>query len=215
MSLRRPPRAAFPNPPRFGDNPRTGWIMSPELEGIRTELEAVSRSAQRLCAGLDERQLSWRPQPGRWSLAENLVHLNVANQLYLTSIDQSIDDARRRGLVGSGPFRQDFVGRWFIRMVEPPFRIRTKAPQKIVPLLQGPATETLPQFLRCQERVVERLARAEGLDLERARLVSPFASLLRMNLLSAFGVVTSHERRHLFQMEHIRRELAAAHVAGA
>lgn len=189
--------------------------MSPELEGVRAELDAVSRAAQRLCAGLDERQLSWRPQPGRWSLAENLVHLNVTNQIYLTSIDQTIDDARRKGIVGSGPFRQDFVGRWFIWTVEPPFRIKSKAPRNIVPVLQGPATDALPQFLRCQERIIQRLERAEGLDLARARFVSPFASLLRMNLLSAFGVVTSHERRHLFQMEHIRRELEAAHVKAA
>lgn len=182
--------------------------MQSDLETIRRELAAVNDDAQRLCADLTEEQLGWRPQPGRWSIAENLVHLNVATQSNVPAIDQALEDARRKGLHGSGPYPLGMMGTLFVRYLEPPYRIKTKAPTSIVPLLQGPASEALPQFLRSQELMLTRTQAAEGIDLGRARFTSPFASLLRMSVIAAFCGTTAHERRHLWAAWKLRKMLA-------
>lgn len=186
--------------------------MKKTLDEIRSEVAAVSANAQKLCAGLTEEQLSWRPQPGKWSIAENLAHLNVTTQLYVPHIQRAVERARQRALNGSGAFDLGLIGNIFVSYLEPPFRIRTKAPKAIRPLLQGPASDALPQFLRSQELFLNIIDSAEGLDLGRAVFVSPFSSLFRMKLIAAFATVPAHARRHLWIAGKIREMLPTTSV---
>ncbi len=178
--------------------------LVPELEKIRRAIEAVNADVRKVTDDLSEEQLAWRPQPGRWSIAENLVHLNLGTQSYIPEFDRTIEDARARGLRGEGPFGVGLIGRLFVGYLEPPYRMKSKAPRMIAPLLQGTAKEAVQQFLRSQEALLTRVEAANGLDLGRARFISPLASALRMNLLAAFATVTAHQRRHLWQSWHIR-----------
>ena len=181
--------------------------MKKSLDEIRSEVAAVSANAQKLCAGLTEEQLSWRPQPGKWSIAENLVHLNVTTQLYVPHIRRAVERARQRTLDGSGAFDLGLMGNLFVSYLEPPFRMKTKAPKAIRPLLQGPASSVLPQFLRSQELFLNIIDSAEGLDLGRAVFISPFSSLFRMKLIAAFATVPAHARRHLWIATKIRGKI--------
>ena len=181
--------------------------MKKSLHDIRSELAAIDAEAQRLCSGLSEEQLSWRPQPGKWSIAENLAHLNITTQTYVPSIQRAMQSARERGLKGSGAFDLGFTGKLFVGYLEPPFKVKTKAPKVIQPLLQGPAIDALPQFLRGQEAFAKLVDSAEGIDCGRAGFVSPFASILRMKLIAAFATVTAHDRRHLWIIGRIREQM--------
>ena len=42
---------------------------------LRAELCAVNAEATAICEGLMGEQLAWRPDPAKWSIAENLIHL--------------------------------------------------------------------------------------------------------------------------------------------
>ena len=181
--------------------------MTSSLEKIRSEIDAVDEDAKSLCAGLTEEQLRWRPQPGRWSIAENLIHLNVTTQSNVPAVQQAISRARGQGLSGQGTFSLGILGTVFSKYLEPPYRLRSKAPTAIEPILQGPATEALPQFLRSQELMRKCVDAAEGIDLGRATFTSPFASFLKMSLIGAFCVSTAHERRHLWAAWKVREAL--------
>ena len=181
--------------------------LVPQLEEIRQEVNDINQRAAELCAGLSEEELAWRPEPGRWSVAENLLHLRVVAQVFLPAIDQAIEEARRRNLYGQGPFDLGLMGRFYVWYVQPPVRIRLPSPEPLRPLLTGPATEALPQFLESQQWIVERIEAANGLDLNRTRITSPLASFVRMNLLAFFTVGNGHERRHLWQAENVRKQL--------
>jgi len=183
--------------------------LVPELEKLRQEAEAASAQARSLCEGLAEEQLGWREKPGRWSIAENLIHLETTTQVMLPNLDRAIDDARCRGLLSNGPFRLGLLGKFYLWYVEPPPPIRLPAPPMLRPLLEGPALEALPRFLRSQELMLERLERANGIDIARARFISPMASYIRMSLYALFAVFTAHERRHLWQAGNVRRQLPA------
>ena len=183
--------------------------MKKSLQEIRTEVAAVNEQAQRLCVGLTEEQLGWRPQAGKWSIAENLVHLNITTQLYVPHIQKALELGRKKGLKGSGEFDFGVIGKWFVGYLEPPFRMKSKAPKVIRPILQGPASDSLPQFLRSQELFLKQVEAAEGVDLGRAVFVSPFSSLLRMKLIAAFAAIPAHARRHLWIAGKIREKLTA------
>jgi hypothetical protein len=181
--------------------------MKKSLDEIRAEIKAGDAEAQRLCEGLTEAQLAWRQQPGKWSIAENLAHLNMTTQTYVPGIQRCLQMARERGVTGSGAFDLGLTGKLFVQYLEPPFKVKTKAPKAIQPILQGPAKDALPQFLRGQEAFAKLVDSAEGVDCGRVVFVSPFASILRMKLIAAFASVTAHDRRHLWTIQRIREQM--------
>jgi hypothetical protein len=59
----------------------------------------------------------------------------------------------------------------------------------------------VPEFLEQQARLVAALRAAEGLDLTRAKIASPFDRRVKYNIFAAFRIVETHERRHVLQAE--------------
>jgi hypothetical protein len=188
--------------------------LPPELEKILQEAAENERRLVALAKDLGEKQLDWRPEPGRWSIAEILIHLRLTNEACLPAVDRAIEDARRKKLYAKGPCRLGWMGRFFVWYVEPPPVIRLPAPAVLRPLVAEPAGEALPRLLDSRRHVLARLEAANGLDLERARFVSPFASFVKMSLLALFSVFTAHERRHLWQGENVRRSLTEKPALG-
>ncbi|MFQ5740912.1 MAG: DinB family protein, partial [Acidobacteriota bacterium] len=76
--------------------------LVPELAKVRREIEDISAQASTLCGPLSKEELAWRPHTGRWSIAENLVHLQVTTDTFLPSVDRAIEAARKRRLYSQG-----------------------------------------------------------------------------------------------------------------
>ncbi|MBV9774890.1 MAG: DinB family protein [Gemmatimonadetes bacterium] len=180
---------------------------SPTLEDYRRQLDAIRRDADDLLGGLSDAQFNWRPDPHRWAVAECVSHLNVSGAAYLPALDRSIADAREHGLTGGKPFRPGLLGGWMTRSMEPPPRMRMRAPKSILPAAPDrPLAEVQAEFMALQDELERRFRDAEGVDLRRARVTSPVASFLRVRLGDAFGFLLSHERRHLWQARRVREE---------
>jgi DinB superfamily len=82
------------------------------------ENTANIEKAKSLTAGLSAAQMNWRPQPGKWSIAQNLAHLNFGYQ-YFDTIASSIAAARAKGIIGNGPFRYGWLSSWVMKSQEP------------------------------------------------------------------------------------------------
>jgi hypothetical protein len=177
--------------------------VSDEIE--RRGVEA-KRQLDELAALFDhhgDAALRWRPEPNRWSIAEHVAHLGLTNRPYLDAIDEAIERARASGLLGSGPFRYGWLGNRFVRSMEPPpgFRIRTF--KRLVPSLDRAAADALVGFEVAQRRLMESLERAEGVDLGRAKIRSPFFKLLKLSVGQAFDVILAHNRRHVWHVDRV------------
>lgn len=180
-----------------------------ELSVCREGFRANRERARALASGLASSRMLWKPGEGVWSIAECLLHLNITGRLYLAPIDRSIEDARRLGLTGEGPFRHGWLGNWFVRAVGPDVRARFPAPRIFRPPPPSGDTETiLKEFERLGRDLEQRLLGARGLHLARARVASPVMPLVRVSLGQAFAVVEAHERRHLAQAERVRASAA-------
>lgn len=175
-----------------------------QLDDYRRQLEANSRDARALADGLAASRFNWRPELGRWSIAECLAHLCTANRHYLHPIDEAIEKARARGWTGEGPFRYGFLSNAMVRGMEPPVTHRTRAPRAFRPPPEFAPESVLPSFLAVQDELARRIENARGLDLRRARVVSPITRLLRLNLGAAFALIAAHNRRHLWQARQVR-----------
>lgn len=180
--------------------------MTEELQGYLRQIDAAKREGQALVAGLSQAQLNWRPGAERWSIAECLVHLNIAVTKTLPAFDRAIARGRARGLVGQGPFRYGWFANWMVRSMEPPPKRRMKTFKifQVPPGATHSAAQVLPEFLRVRDQLAERVRQADGLDLRRPRVVSPVTPLLRMPLGAYFAFVIAHDRRHLWQARQVR-----------
>jgi len=69
---------------------------------------------------------------------------------------------------------------------------------------EGTAASIEAEFRAAHAQVVERLARARGLHLARAKVKSPFMPLVSYSLGHAFAIIAAHGRRHLWQGERVR-----------
>jgi len=177
--------------------------MAPELEALRAQFEALSAEAAALVGPLSDAQFAWSPAPGVWSVGQCIEHLNVTARAYLPSLDQGIASAIRSGVYGTGPFTYNLLGRMMVRSMEPPPLWRFKAPA----IFRPPATpealrtrgEIMAGFRGFQVQYMDRLRQANGVDLAKAKVVSPASRLLHLSLGSGFALQIAHERRHLWQ----------------
>lgn len=184
--------------------------LTPEIDDLRRQFEQISAEADALVEPLSDTQFAWRPEPGTWSVAECLEHMNATARVYLPVLDDGIADAIRNGAYGEGPFRYNWVGRILTRVIEPPPRLRLTASPPTQPGPERPKRETLAGFRAYQVQYVDRLRQANGVDLARARARSPVAAWLgiplgwvMIPLGSAFAAMAAHERRHLRQARRI------------
>lgn len=180
---------------------RTGPV--PELEEYLRQVEAQKTEAAELVRGLGPDQFLWRPRPEKWSIGEHLAHLPRATRPYLEAIEAAVGKARDGGLLSDGPYRFSWFGSWFIRSMEPPPRMRIRTMKSLEPVVAHDPAAVLQEFLAVQDDVAAAIRAADGVDLVKARIRSPFFKPIRLGVGQAFGVLLAHNRRHFWHMRQV------------
>ncbi len=176
-----------------------------DLQQLLDELDAVDRAVDILVAPLSDAQFFWQPNEGRsWSIAQCLEHLAVGNTIYGDGIAAGLEAARARGLTGGGPIASSIFGRLFVSSMEPPVKRRMRAPSKILPPPDMTREEIMRSFREAHARIRDQIRAAAGTDVNRATFMNPFIRVVRMRVGTAFRVITSHDRRHVWQAENVR-----------
>jgi hypothetical protein len=169
---------------------------------ITDEFRLASERAVALCRRLDVLELTRRPAPESWSVAECLTHLRISSEAYYPAWRDAIGRARQAGARASGAeYRLDFTGRLLKWVLEPPPKFHFPAPANFQPVEVGAVEEVLPKFLSSQEQVLDYIRQGEGLPLDRMKITSPFSKNVRYSVWSSFVVTAAHQRRHLLQAE--------------
>jgi alkyl sulfatase BDS1-like metallo-beta-lactamase superfamily hydrolase len=179
------------------------------LEALETEFEEATDRARRLVDSTDPRRFTVRPNPSSWSAAECIAHLSVSTDMFLPVLRKALDEAKQLGVAENVKLSMDWIGavlRWFL---EPPVRSRVKTTAPLVPRAVRAKKEAFAEFISLQTKLVDMLHEARGLDLRRAKIVSPFDKRVKYNVYSAFRIVAAHQRRHLWQAE---QALAALNI---
>lgn len=174
-----------------------------ELRDVHEQIEDLRGQLQQLLFGVSEAAFLWRPEARRWSISECLVHLNTTAALYISAIDRAIAVSQPATAEQELP-RRGFLGRWMLNALEPPVTRRFKAPGAFAPDGPKPLDEVVPEFIRYQDEIQQRLTAARDLDLWRTKVKSPAVPLLKFSLGETFAIIGAHERRHLVQAEAVK-----------
>jgi hypothetical protein len=177
--------------------------MQNDAQDLQQQLAAIKADTENLLAGLNDAQFNWRPDANHWSIAQCLDHLNVLGYLYLEQFPAKIAAGPR--LTGAPNYQMGWLSRFFIKKMEPPVTTKFKAPPPFVPAPEKPLDEVAPKFFQLQDQLAEQINAARNVDWSRVKLVSPASKLIHFNLTAAFAVLTSHERRHLWQAWQVRK----------
>jgi hypothetical protein len=169
------------------------------------EIRAMIPRAGEAMDGLSADQLNWKPAEGSWSIAECIDHLNVSNEHYAAAIEAAIANGPPPRARSSMP-KLGMLERWFLKQMEPPAKMKVKAPGKFRPArAQLDKAQLLDPWRATHERLAELAERAEAVDLERTKVTSPVSSLFKFSLAAMLQVLPAHDRRHLWQAGNVRR----------
>lgn len=171
---------------------------------LKSQIDAIVAQKDALVAGLNANQKSWRPQDGAWSIAECLDHLNRTLTVYLRPMRVTFERERHSASLPPKGFRLGFLGRKFVQLLEPPYRLKVKAPKSVVPPSNIDPFEVEAEFNRLRLDLRGFLLEASGVDMGGIRFASPMASMLKLNLAEGCAIALAHDRRHLWQAENVR-----------
>jgi DinB superfamily len=171
------------------------------LTEVERELNEATARAWTLVRSTDPRLFTVRPHPHSWSAAECLSHLSISSEMFLPVLAEALETAEKRGIVSDKPPKMDLLGRVLRWFLEPPIRQRLKTAAPFVPKSVRAKNEAFGEFSSLQERLLQMLRDARGIDLGKVKVVSPFDKRVRYNVYSAFRIIAAHQRRHLWQAE--------------
>ncbi|MEK6325053.1 MAG: DinB family protein [Acidobacteriota bacterium] len=182
-------------------------MLVEDLQNYRRQFESIKTDAQSLLGDLTGLQFNWHPSPDRWSIAQCIDHLVVTGRDSLSNIHRAINQARSKGLFSQGPFRYGLMEKWFVRQMEPPARMRFKAPKAYMPSGDQSYAEIVTSFYSLQEEFLQGIDEASGIDLSRTKVSNAVSWWFRLSLGQELAFNAAHERRHLWQAWGVKKEL--------
>jgi hypothetical protein len=187
--------------------------MENATAALQLEIAESRRRAQELVNGLTPDQLTRRPDPSKWSIAECFAHLNMTAATVQPLIGKAIAHGRKENLLGKGPFKLGSKGKLLIWIATPPPKFRMRAPKSVAPPVSIPEPGRLLEvFMKAQDDWARLWQDADGLDLARIN-IGPLFSPFRCHVSASFPWMMAHQSRHLLQAENVKRQIVSAAVA--
>ena len=152
----------------------------------------------RSLAQLPTDRLRQRPAPGNWNALECLEHLNRLNAPYHERIAGALADASDKPAVPT--FTSSWIGNKMATSMKPvPGTKAVPTLQKMNPLGVSLDRSVLDRFVADQRQLKDFIVQARGVNLNRVKIRSPLAWVLRLRLGDTLRLLTYHDWRHLEQ----------------
>jgi hypothetical protein len=166
-----------------------------------SEIDAVERDARAVLDGLTAQQANHQPEPGRWSIAQNIEHAAKTAIPYIERIEEGLREPGARTL------RAGFLAKLLVRSMEPPPRMRVKTFRSLEPSPAVDVERAIDEFIAVHERLAEAIRTNEQADFLKASFRSPYMALFSVRLDQGVDTLLAHARRHLWQARQVRRAI--------
>jgi len=172
------------------------------LPEVRDALQAEARDTQATFGTLDARQLNWKPEAARWSVAQCFLHLFTANALLLQAAEDALRNPRS-SVWQRVPLLPRIFGQLMIRSQGPTVVGRYTAPPKAQPITSEIDADIIGRFVDQQHGAAEWLREVDEREAGRVIMVSPFVRVVTYSVLDGFRLVVAHNRRHFEQARRV------------
>jgi len=172
------------------------------LAEVRAGLESMAQETRATFGGFDARQLNWRADAARWTVAQCFEHLLTANRLMFQAAAAALDHARPRTLWQRLPVLPGVLGRMLIRSQAPSGARKFTAPSKAQPATSDIAADIIQRFVEQQSDAVA-LVPLDERDAACAIMTSPFIRVVTYSVLDGWRLILAHDRRHFEQARRV------------
>jgi hypothetical protein len=172
------------------------------LESLQENVRNIILQASPL-QHLQNVQLQQMPQPGKWSIAQVLEHLNIYSRYYSAAIEKKLH------LNQTEPneiFTPGWLGNYFTNLMQPKNGVITKkmkAPKNAIPSPQPNGIKMLEEFIGHQHHFLNLLQIAKKANLDYIRIPISLTQLVKLKLGDTFRFVVAHEQRHFVQIKNV------------
>jgi len=175
------------------------------LAAVQAGLEAVATEAQATFGRFDARQLNWRPDATRWSVAQCLEHLLAANRLMVLAAQDALDGSKSRSLWQRLPLVPGLFGRMLIRSQAPQSARKFTASPLATPASSDIAADIVDRFIAQDHELVRWLRQLDEDRARRAIMTSPFVGFITYSVLDGARLILAHDHRHIQQAGRVLR----------
>ncbi len=163
-------------------------------KGVRY-LEQTRDGVVAATKGLSEAQMKFKPAPDRWSVAETLEHIALAEDFLMQNVTEKVMKAP------AGPADRDTaqIDAMVLAMV-PDRSHKAQAPPELVPTGRWSPSETLDHFLKSRARTIAFMKSTP--DLRQHVTNSPIGQPLDAYEWLLF--IAAHSERHTKQIDEVK-----------
>lgn len=190
---------------KLSDAQITRKVQNPHLKVLLENVQVIISATTALYENSSKAQLTWKPKPEVWNAVQCLDHLIVTGNLYHPRIRQAIEKARENRLLEKKPFRPSLFGKLFIQSVSPKSKLKLKTFNIFKPEVNASNPHNYQVFIQQEQELIELIKRADGLDLNKVKIMSPLSRLLKLSIGEAFWLLVMHQQRHLLQAKNLRK----------
>lgn len=144
------------------------------------------------------------PAPGRWSVVQNIEHLNTYGRYYLPRIKKAIVENTKKYEPSYTP---GWLGNYFTNTMLPGkngmIKNKMKAFKNHIPPPDLDSHTVLNEFLKQEEELLDLLQKAKKVPLGRIRIPISIASFITLKLGDTFRFFIAHHQRHFVQINNI------------
>jgi hypothetical protein len=178
------------------------------LKDVIKDLREIEETTISEFQDLSEEDLIWKPSPDKWSIAEALQHIIIANSIYIRDIEKRLQKAEVKTI--EYPINFSITGKLFLYAVDPKYKWKVPAPKIFKPLKENKVEngeETVEDFLKLQEKIVAIARKACAYDHQHVHTYSPLSKLLKFNVGEQLYIMMRHTKRHINQALRVKNKL--------
>jgi hypothetical protein len=173
------------------------------LAQVRSGLDAMARDTLATFGRLDARQLNWRPDASRWSVAQCFEHVLTANRLMFQAADAALDETQPRTIWQRLPILPGVLGRMLIRSQAPDATRKFTAAPQAQPATSDIAADIITRIAEQHRNAVAWVDRLNDGQAARTIMTSPFIRVITYSVLDGCRLMLAHDHRHFEQARHV------------
>jgi hypothetical protein len=175
------------------------------VRNLVADLEEITVDVRNSFDSLTSGQINWKSSSESWSVGQCLEHLIKINSAYFRQFDEIIKwDRKQTFWENYSPF-SGFFGNLLYKNLSPKAERKLKAPETARPSASELSTSIVADFSNHQTELIGKIKQTENLDTRKIIITSPFIKAITYSLFDAYGIIVTHERRHIQQAKRVTK----------
>lgn len=180
------------------------------LQNLTESVKNIIKTIEEITRTYSHEQLSKRPAPNRWSILDNLEHLNLYNDYYLPTFVKIIDKGKSSNLKPRPTYRSGWLGAYLTNSMKPKGERISNVMNTFKdknPILTSVPDNVVERFFEQHRQYLQILAQAAETDIQKLRMPTTLGAFPKIRLGDGLAFVVGHEERHLLQIQRTLVEL--------